>query len=288
MLFADAALARRIEGQFADEMRRFVEAARAGDYPDAALLEIGGGVAVYLWPGCPVNQAVGLGLSGKVSAEEIAQIESFYHERGQRPFAVLAPHAHHSALARMAQRGWHLDGSENVLVREFGETLPVDAADCLAREGGDEPSEAVGGRCIEVAEVTDTEGRAVWSHVAATAFSAPLDPLPQQLELARLVTTRPGARLFLALVDGRPAGTGELFIDDGVAWLSADSTLPQMRRRGVQAALQRARLSMGQRAGCELAVSESAPGSGSQRNMERLGFRVAYTRAEMLGPSATR
>lgn len=255
-------------------MFRFVDAARAsGEHPDAALMEVAGGVAVYLWPACPVNQAVGLGFSAKVTLTEIASIERFYQERGQRPFAVTAPHAHHSLIARMGQRGWQLDGFENVLVRPYAEDDDFTVA---ATDGDDD---------IEVVEIGDDEGRAVWSHVAATAFSAPLDPLPQQLELARLVTSRPGARLFLALVGGGPAGTGEVVIEDGVAWLSADATLPHLRRRGVQAALQRIRLAEGMRAGCELAVSESAPGSGSQRNMERLGFRVAYTRAELLGPA---
>ena len=38
------------------------------------------------------------------------------------------------------------------------------------------------------------------------------------------------------------------------------------------------------RAGCDLAVTESAPGSASQRNMERLGFRIAYTRVDLVAP----
>jgi len=33
-------------------------------------------------------------------------------------------------------------------------------------------------------------------------------------------------------------------------------------------------------AGCDLAVTEAVPGGGSQRNMERLGFRIVYTHVE--------
>ncbi len=33
--------------------------------------------------------------------------------------------------------------------------------------------------------------------------------------------------------------------------------------------------------GCEYAVVSTQPGSGSQRNMERRGFRVAYTKVVM-------
>jgi hypothetical protein len=66
----------------------------------------------------------------------------------------------------------------------------------------------------------------------------------------------------------------------GVGWLFGDSTLPHYRKRGIQQAVQRHRLLLAQAAGCELAVTEAAPGGASQRNMERTGFRVAYTHVE--------
>ena len=92
--------------------------------------------------------------------------------------------------------------------------------------------------------------------------------------------------LLLARLDGEPAGTGELVIEDRVGWLSADTTLPPYRRRGVQRALQIERLQRAAEAGCEFAVTEARPGSDSQRNMERLGFRIAYTRVDMVAPFA--
>ena len=82
----------------------------------------------------------------------------------------------------------------------------------------------------------------------------------------------------------QPAGTGELHVRDGIGWLTADTTLPQFRRRGVQGAIQRARLELARDAGCDLALTEALPGSASQRNMERLGFRIVYTRVEALAP----
>ena len=44
----------------------------------------------------------------------------------------------------------------------------------------------------------------------------------------------------------------------------------------------RERLHEAGRAGCEYAVVSTNPGSGSQRNMERRGFRVAYTKVVMM------
>jgi len=47
----------------------------------------------------------------------------------------------------------------------------------------------------------------------------------------------------------------------------------------VQLALLRARLEDAARAGNDVAMTLTAPGSPSQRNIERAGFRLAYTRA---------
>jgi hypothetical protein len=60
--------------------------------------------------------------------------------------------------------------------------------------------------------------------------------------------------------------------------LAGASTVPEARRRGAQLALLHARLRYALDHGCDLAVMGAQPGSGSQRNAERQGFRVAYTR----------
>jgi hypothetical protein len=53
----------------------------------------------------------------------------------------------------------------------------------------------------------------------------------------------------------------------------------------VQMALLQARLAAARKAGCDLAVSMTGPGSDSQRNIERAGFRLAYTKASMVKPT---
>jgi GNAT superfamily N-acetyltransferase len=65
----------------------------------------------------------------------------------------------------------------------------------------------------------------------------------------------------------------------GVALLAGAATLPAYRRRGVHAALHQTRLALARRSGCDLAVQGAEPGSTSQRNAERRGLRVAFTRA---------
>ena len=51
-----------------------------------------------------------------------------------------------------------------------------------------------------------------------------------------------------------------------------------MRRRGLQAALLQERMRYAFDHGCDLAMMVAEAGSESQRNSERKGFRIAYTR----------
>jgi hypothetical protein len=67
-----------------------------------------------------------------------------------------------------------------------------------------------------------------------------------------------------------------------LAVLGGASTLPTFRRRGLQTALQHARLKLAARDGCDLAMTITQPGSTSQRNAERRGFCVAYTRCKLI------
>lgn len=268
-VFADRDLALRLERLVIAENHRFAQVTER-IYPDAgsAWFELGGGVVIYLGCGSPVNGAWGLGIDDEVTAEDLADVESFFASRGERAVAALSPYVRPSLLAALGERGWAPRVFENVLLRE------------LLGEGGIEAPDPH----VEVRRAETPDERELWAAMCANGFSAPDDPSAADLRLARTAAENPDAVLLLGYVDGLPAGTGELWIADGVGWLSADTTLPQFRGRGVQRSLQRARLAMAREAGCGIAVSESVPGSASQRNMERAGFRVAYVRVECQAP----
>jgi GNAT superfamily N-acetyltransferase len=69
-------------------------------------------------------------------------------------------------------------------------------------------------------------------------------------------------------------------IHDGVALFGGSATVPELRRRGLQAALVHKRMHYAFDHGCDLAMMVAQPGSDSQRNAERKGFRIAYTRTK--------
>jgi predicted GNAT family acetyltransferase len=64
--------------------------------------------------------------------------------------------------------------------------------------------------------------------------------------------------------------------------LCGAGTLADYRGRGLQTALLRARMQAAVEAGCDFAVVVTQGGTTSQRNAERLGFRVAYSKATVI------
>src|SRR5262249_6905393 len=113
-------------------------------------------------------------------------------------------------------------------------------------------------------------------------FEEPEAPPPALRDGAIAMAKVQGVSAWLARVDGQPAGGGSLLIRDGLALICGDGTLPNYRHRGVQTALLGARLAHALAARCDLAVICTQPGSGSQRNAERQGFRVVYARTMMV------
>ena len=277
MIHADRALAGRLEGLICAEYRRLAEVAHAL-MPDvsAECLAVAGGVALWLGEGSPVNLAVGLGLNGPVDETEVECLETFYGERGADARVSTCPLADSSLFLALGRRGWRVSEFEHLLVLELGEESPLAGPD--ARTGG-RPD--CGSSATYDVRVCPPAERDTWARVAALGFSNGAVPgRGGGEEVGKIMAGREEAVLVLAWVDGKPAGTGALVVDGGVGWLSGDSTLPRYRGHGIQQAVQRHRLKLARDAGCDLAATEAAPGGASHRNMERLGFRIAYTHAE--------
>jgi GNAT superfamily N-acetyltransferase len=95
----------------------------------------------------------------------------------------------------------------------------------------------------------------------------------------------PGLVRYLARRGGVAAGGASMRLADGVAQLCGAATLPGHRRRGVQTALLATRLDVAARAGCDVAVVTTQPGSKSQENAQRQGFELLYTRAVLVRPA---
>ena len=128
---------------------------------------------------------------------------------------------------------------------------------------------------VRVIDVTEADE---WAETAAQGWSESPEVVPFVRAIGAVYARVPRARCFLATVGGTPAAAGVLLTHEGVALLGGASTVPAHRRRGAQLALLHARLEAARHIGCDLAMMSARPGSGSQRNAERHGFRIAYTR----------
>jgi GNAT superfamily N-acetyltransferase len=129
--------------------------------------------------------------------------------------------------------------------------------------------------------VTSPEESRIWAEVSAKGWA---HQNPELLDFisgfGAISSARDHSACFLAEVDGQPGAAGVLSIHDGVALFAGAATIPEMRRRGLQSALLHERMRYASDHGCELAMMVAEAGSNSQRNAERQGFHIAYTRTK--------
>jgi len=267
MQFVDKALARRLES--CEEMPQVLYArAFQKTRPEvgAAEKEICGGHMVFAGLGSPIGRATGLGLDRPFTAEDLDRIEQFYREHKAPSQVDLTPMHEPAVFEMFKERSYSIAELNNVLYRKLDpeEKFPAPPAHCEIRRSASEEAD-IAGTIVESAFFPDG---------APEAFRGLIQPL-YQME---------NALAFVATVEGRPVacGTGLVIKEHRVFALCGAGTRSAFRGRGLQTALLRARMSAAVEAGCEYAVVVTQGGTTSQRNVERLGFRVAYSKVTVI------
>ena len=261
--FSDLDLARRLEGAEARGNARFVEA-RARVFPQsgAKWIEVAGTYAMYDGVSSPVTQTFGLGLFQTVTGAELEQIEGFFRDRGAPVCHEVSPLAGVSLMALLDERGYQPIELTSVMYRPLRPDSGLAATRNLS---------------IRVRPVGPDE-QELWARTAAKGWSEFPEASGFLLEMGRPGAERQDALSFLAEVDGQPIAAAALSLSAGVALLAGACTIPEARKQGAQLALLDSRLRYAAGQGCDMAMMCAAPGSASQRNAERHGFRIAYTR----------
>jgi hypothetical protein len=259
--FCDAALSRRLERAEARGNANFIEA-KAKLFPEsgAEWIETAGAYAMYDSPKSPLTQTFGLGLFEPVTSSVFETLETFFRHRASPVFHEVSPLAD-GALALLTERGYQ----------------PVELTNVLARPLSRDAEISTSGDDIAVRLAESPSDRDLWAHAAAHGWSEYAEFADLMLEISR-VTAHSATLPFLATLDGEAVAAGAMSVCDGIALLAGASTIPAARRRGAQNALLAARLRAAAARGCDLAMMCAQPGSASQRNAERNGFRVVYTR----------
>lgn len=267
LLHHDAALAHRLEQAEAVTTARYTAAQALLEAASCSTVSaIGDGLAFFTGAGSPINRVVGLGTAQPVDSAHVDACEAFYAVRGEPCRIDLCPAAHPLLAAILAERGYSAALSKHVFV------LSLAGWDSAA---ADVSTIAVRAIAPEVAEL--------WAQtLAAAGDDGKLNPVARAIALPN--PHKADTICFLAQVGGLPAGGGALAIVDGVGICYSTAVRPAMRRQGVQRALLNARLAVARDRGCDLALVQTTPGSASQRNVERCGFQLAYTKATMTRP----
>lgn len=274
LLFCGTELARRTEAAEASLIVAATEAARARGGWGLAL-PLAGGFACAAEAGSPMNKIVGLGFGGTVDFAALDDIERTYADLGVAIQVELCNLADPDIAELLTSRGYRLVGFENVLGCALSDAQVAPPAEGIEiRRGGPDDIDA-------------------WIDAVVDGFAHPDDlGVPSHEEFPRDIIeraerdfTKAGATAYLAFCDGAVAGGGGMRITDGIAQLTGAATVPALRRRGVQAALLAARLGDAAAAGCDIAVVTTAPGSTSQKNVQRRGFQLFYTRAVLVRES---
>ena len=164
MIFADHALARRIESAEARNARDC-----AAQRPGSAILEAGGGIAVFLGAESPLTHAVGVGLDGPVREAELAGIEAFFRSRNAPVSFDLAPLASPDLFRALGERGYRITEFNNVMIRRLaGFEIALTPRVRRAQPGEDDLwAHTLGYGFFEKSELTEPEmdiGRDLFPH----------------------------------------------------------------------------------------------------------------------------
>jgi GNAT superfamily N-acetyltransferase len=274
MVFASASVAKRIEKAEATLIAEFGRAAdrRYGSNSNKVFIcDLAGGTAVAAGPGAPFSKIAGLGFE-PIDVSLLDAAEEAFASTATPVRIELASLANPEVGALLTRRGYVLQGFENVLAKSLPAEEPSITEVSIARVVDSESAQWVDVLAASFAEPDTFDGPAVDEPVDRAALDAIFGQISEISGLVRYFGRR----------NNDVAGGAAMRIAEGMAQLCGAATLPAHRRRGVQTALLQHRLADAGRAGCDMAVVTTQPGSVSQQNVQRQGFELLYSRAILI------
>ncbi len=202
---------------------------RAGRGP-ARAVAFGSGALAAFGPGRYVNRAVGVSLDD-LDDDQLDELESFFTAAEVPPSLEVASWAPATLLARLATRGYTVSWFRNVYVATLEDRPPPFHPAMTIDEVTDDTLEEWLAVLRIGNDMTTPEAAAIsdeWAHASRGVA---------------------GATDYLADLDGTAVGCGSVIPESGIGWLGGATTVPAYRRRGVQGALVRRRMTSGVRVG---------------------------------------
>ena len=209
------------------------------------------------------TQSIGLGMFAPITADSLIELESFFEQHASPPQHEVNLFAGVETMALLAERGYR----------------PVEINNVLVQALHDPPEVTMPGLHVRICGPDDAPA---WLDTATSGWSDIPEISPMIRSLGRISLLNPLMTHFLVEREGVPIAAAALAVYDRVALLAGACTILPGRRLGAQNLVLGARLAEAYRRGCDLAMIVATPGGASQRNAERRGFRVAYSRTKWL------
>lgn len=221
------------------------------------------GLATYAGKG-PQSNTHGFGTSDLHNIKVLKDIESFFAKFKVSPVISLASVAKPEVINLLFQEGYSPVFFMNLYVMSNCKEINLDNNDIKIKE----------------VTLTNTSSRELWSKVVSCGFSdrtLDLNSSPDSISSGQ--AAKEGNKLYIAYIHDEIAGAASLYMNKQFARLGGMTTLPDFRGRGVQKALINHRTIEALHNGCTIITTDTIPGTVSQMNVEKLGYKIAYTRA---------
>jgi GNAT superfamily N-acetyltransferase len=220
-------------------------------------------------PSILINRVLGIGSDYPPTHEQLVGIRNIYSIAGiGRFFLHVIPDKIGSDYAdRLTAAGFEKYRGWMKFVRNPGDVEPVTTDLTITRIG--------------------PENAGAFASIVGNAF----DFKPAFQPAIAALADDPDWHLYMSFNGDTPAGTGGLYMKDGVGYLDFGATHPDFRRRGGQTGLLNTRIKAAFDAGCTSIVTmtgEAVPGDAqhSYNNIQRAGFEEAYLRENWI-PAGT-
>jgi len=215
-------------------------------------------------PGPSFNRV--LGMSGE-EVKYINPILSFYQERNiPARFEITPAYASSDLLKSLAEKEFFHCGFHNSLYGSLSNELV---------------SVTESNTSISIREFEKDEFE-IFAEIYTKGFGLPSFLKEHVARNNEVLYNNRNWIFYMALFNGEPAGIGVLYESDGIGTLAASTTIPKFRNKGVHSALVLKRLERAKQLKCDLIVGQAGYGSVSQKNMERAGMKIAYTKGVWL------
>ncbi len=231
----------------------------------AEWIDVNGTYAMYDGAESFFTQTFGLGLFSSSIEADLEIIEEFYNRLNASVCHEVSPMVDPVLLEILVKKGYQPIELTNILYKQLSNK--------------DEKKTKVESM-ISSRKMKDGEEN-LWALTSVEGWCQDAGDIKDLMyNYSQLSCKSVGATPYFVHFNDKPISTGLLYIYDDVALLASDSTIPEGRKKGGQSALIEARLNDAIESGCTLAMLVADPGSQSQMNAEKNGFRIAYTRTK--------